>query len=146
MDTFEAFATEHDVKATAHRTVGNPSMVGTWGSEARHYLVVLSRPCTVERESLGRKQEKVDHTFALHYSMGKAVKGKPRACDVLQSAASDAQLTVNCANFADWCNELGDDPDSRAALKLYETCKAQTEKLREFLGEELFAKLLLCEE
>jgi hypothetical protein len=59
----------------------------------------------------------------------------PSAADVLECLLSDASTVESMSTFAEWCAELGYDEDSRRAERTYDAIKAQTARLRAFLGD-----------
>lgn len=56
----------------------------------------------------------------------------PSAADVLACLISDAELADQY--FEDWCEELGEDPDSRKALATYLSCQESGSKVKHLLG------------
>ncbi len=73
---------------------------------------------------------------------GSAHKKAPTAEDVLGCLISDAQSFENLRGFEEWAQEYGGEMDTpkarKAARRTYNAVEEQTEKLREFLGHELF--------
>lgn len=67
---------------------------------------------------------------------------RPNLSDVLDNLASDAATVDSAGRFEDWADELGFDSDSRRAESIYDTCRAQAHKLRDFLGGDVFESLL----
>lgn len=55
----------------------------------------------------------------------------PTAADVLSCLTSDASVPES---FTDWCDDMGGDPDSRAAFATWEECRKLVHRLRAFLG------------
>lgn len=79
------------------------------------------------------------------YSMGPALCREPTADDVLQDLFSDACGYENAGgDFEAWCSEYGYDADSRKAERTFRAVETQTEKLRQFLGED-YEKALYAE-
>ncbi len=81
------------------------------------------------------------------FSKGQGHKGAPPTIDeVLECLASDAGLIENSRNFDEFCSEIGaeieSDEDRRRELKSYKQCKAQTERLKIFLGQDAYETLL----
>jgi hypothetical protein len=74
--------------------------------------------------------------------MGLAHTQEPTTEDVLNSLASDAAGIENARSFEAWCNHYGYDTDSRRAEKTFNVCERQAEKLKSFLGEELYKQYL----
>lgn len=56
----------------------------------------------------------------------------PTAIDVLNACLSDASAID--LTFENWCSELGFDPDSRKAERIYNQCIQQTIQLKQLLG------------
>lgn len=61
------------------------------------------------------------------YFTGKAVQGVPSYDDVMYALTCDAEA-LNLS-FEDWATELGYDPDSREAERVYNACCANARKL-----------------
>lgn len=84
-------------------------------------------------------------TVTLHYRRrrltvpfytGSGWTGEPNASDVLTCLLDDA-LSVDVANgFDDWARDLGYDPDSRKAERIYRAFKRVSRRLRRFLGDD----------
>ena len=68
------------------------------------------------------------------YFTGSAHTSEPVAADVLAMLLLDARGPEYQA-FEEWAEELGYDPDSRSAERVYEACKAIGKQLGELLGE-----------
>lgn len=98
-----------------------------WNDRAYHYKVTLKR---------GPKR----HTT--FWSQGSAVTKPPEADDVLDNLASEASSFDNSGTFEQWADEYGYDTDSRTAERIYKAVAAASAKLKKFLGEELYKKLL----
>jgi len=95
------------------------------------------------RCSFRRGTGKSASRFTTSFSMGKGHNGKaPEAGDVLDCLASDASSIENAKGFEDWANDMGWDSDSRKAEKIFNACKSQAVKLKEFLGDESYQELL----
>lgn len=80
--------------------------------------------------------------MTLFYSMGIGHHRAPTVQDVLDCLASDSATVHTAADFDDWCRELGFDPDSRRAERTFHACEYQARKLKQFLGDDEFNKLL----
>jgi hypothetical protein len=78
-------------------------------------------------------------TLAVPYYTGPGLRDRmadgPSAEDVLDCLLSDASTVESVSTFEEWCAELGYDEDSRRAERTYEAIKAQTVRLRAFLGD-----------
>ena len=103
----------------------NPNMPD-W-KDANHFK------CTLK---MGKKQ------MTLYFSQGYGINGEPEAASVLDCLASDANCIDNAQTFVAWASELGYDPDSRKAEKIFKVCEKQAEKLKNFLGDDLYEDLL----
>jgi hypothetical protein len=95
--------------------------------DAYHYKVILR---------MGKKQ------MTTYFSMGYAHSNEPQVEEVINCLASDSFCTDNDTSFEEWCSSLGYDSDSRKAERIYNVCQKQAEKLKGFLGEDLYNKLL----
>lgn len=69
------------------------------------------------------------------FFMGSALTREPTAADVLSSLLLDATSVENAGSFEEWARDLGYDPDSRKAEKIYRACERTVPKLRRFLGD-----------
>jgi hypothetical protein len=68
--------------------------------------------------------------------------GPPELSDVLEVLAADAAVVDEAQSFEDWAIQLGFDPDSRYAERLYRAAQRQACRLRELLGDEYYSRLL----
>ena len=83
--------------------------------------------------------------MTLIYSKGYGHKGQPpETLEVLECLHSDCQLVETVSDFEQWCGDLGYDTDSRKALKTYNACKNQANKLKNLLGDK-YTAFLQCE-
>lgn len=88
-----------------------------------------AHPWTVRLSYQGRQ-------LTVPFYMGQALTEEPTAEEVLECLLSDAS-GVECArSFEDWASDLGFDPDSRKAERIYKACERIAVKLRRFLGED----------
>lgn len=94
-------------------------------------------PANWYRVTLTRKRRRMTVPFG----MGSALTSEPSAHDVLSALLSDAASIENSRSFEEWADELGFDEDSRKAEKTYNADVTQTEKLKEFLGDDYQAYL-----
>lgn len=74
-----------------------------------------------------------------HASRGSVMIGgcaidPPSAADVLYALSLDASV-LDSATFEDWAGDLGYDPDSRAAEKIYRACLEIALKMRAAIGD-----------
>lgn len=126
MRTMQQFVNKNRIKARADWADSNPHMDDFQGN---HFKVTL--------RMAGRQ-------MTLAFSQGYAVGGEPTAADVLNCCAGDSSSVENARSFEDWASDLGYDPDSRKAEKIFKICEVQAAKLKKFLGEDLY-KILLWE-
>jgi len=67
------------------------------------------------------------------FFMGSAHCSEPTAADVLSSLVLDTQCGEE--SFEDFCADLGYDPDSRKAERIWAQCHKIAPKVRRFLGD-----------
>lgn len=133
--TYQDFIEKHRITLTYEYIDSNPHMDGFEGD---HYKVTLKRPIP------GRQHPALSQ-LSVPFSKGYGHKGvPPTAEDVLECLRSDA--CTDGDTFEEFCFSLGYDSDSRKAEKLYKAVQRQTDKLRRFLGADLFTELLQTEE
>ena len=119
------FCNKHKVKARADWADSNPNMADS--QNMNHFKVTLRHA--------GRQ-------MTLYFSQGYGISGEPTAADVLNCLASDSSSVENSREFEEWASDLGYDPDSRKAEKIYKTIIKQAERLKKFLGNDLYKTLL----
>lgn len=66
----------------------------------------------------------------------------PTAAGVLLSLVSDSSGVYPLTSFEDWADNYDYDKDSIKALKIYQACQEEADKLRKLLGTEKFEYLL----
>ncbi len=69
---------------------------------------------------------------------GRGWTREPDSYDVLEALLSDASVE-GYDQFEQWALDLGYDPDSRRAEKIYHACIEQTTQLRQLLGDDFEA-------
>ncbi len=80
--------------------------------------------------------------MTLTFSQGYGHNGAaPKVADVLDCLSSDASSVIS-ESFEDFAATMGYDTDSRKALRTYNVCKRQADKLQRMLGADLFTVLL----
>lgn len=126
--TIAEFVEQHNIQTASERVNSNPN--NPYRHDANHYKVTLTRKD-------GRKQKRL----TLYFSQGYRIRKEPDAASVLRALALDAS-SVETRNFEEWAREYGYDPDSRKADNLYRACQKEARKLRKFLGEDLYEKLI----
>ena len=69
---------------------------------------------------------------------GSAHKDPPDPCEVLETLLGEAGTVENSGDWRDWADELGYDPEDppRDLRRIYARTVRQTEKLRNFLGDD----------
>lgn len=72
-------------------------------------------------------------TTKYHAGTGHAM-ARPAVAAVLASLVSDAD--AGSESFEDFCSNLGYDPDSRKAEKIWKACKQIAPKIKKFLGSD----------
>lgn len=98
-----------------------------------HWIVTLSSKKTLQ-------------TMVLHFTQGAAHKGHPKLKDILSCCQSDANSVEGCGSFEDWAQDMGYDPDSRQAEKIYNACVKEREDLQRVLGDQAFQMLMKVED
>jgi hypothetical protein len=74
--------------------------------------------------------------FALDYRMGVGHNGrKPGLAEVVAAVLRDAEMGAE--TFEGWCDELGENTDSRKAERIWQACVAQRAKVVTLLGADL---------
>lgn len=99
-----------------HRT---DSLYQEWGDSASHWAVEIRRGA---------------NKFSINYSMGPAHKGNPDPLDVVFSLLSDIR-GVEDRELEDWAVDLGFDPNSRKAERIFKACKKTLEDLQRLFSE-----------
>ena len=64
----------------------------------------------------------------------------PKFADVLHCLVSDSEV-IDCATFEEWASDLGYDPDSLTAERVYKACLEIALKLRAMVGDTGLAQL-----
>lgn len=130
MQLLSEFIAQHKIKLTSCvRVASNPYIDA---SDMDHYKMVLTRL----RQCGGYAR------FTSYFSIGFGWKREPTAEDLLDCQAVEAASIENTGAFEEWASELGMDTDSRKAERTYKAACLQVEKLRQFLGEDLYSQLL----
>lgn len=145
----QQFITDHGITLTAHRVDTRPdrSKDDELSKDARHWrchIFAPSDPVTVTRN---QKQytRRVTKTMGLYFSHGSAHTEEPTLIEVLECLQSDFSSYENADGFEDWARDLGLEPDSRKAERIYKTVKRQAEQLRRVLGPDTFDEFLKVE-
>lgn len=145
MKTTQQFIEETGSTMTASRADANPHMTDFQGDHWRCVLKLTGKgknpfaPGTY----LGENWAPPVKQLTVYFSKGYGHNGaEPTADEVLDCLASDAASIENARGFEDWASDLGYDPDSRKAEKIFKACERQTAKLKAFLGEDRYQELL----
>ena len=69
------------------------------------------------------------------FHQGSGVEREPDAARVLDCILSDASSYESARTFEEWAADLGFDPDSRRAERIYRAVQKQTENVQHLLGE-----------
>lgn len=125
MTDVEQLARQHGITAAVVRADDNPNMVRE-GWDARHYRVTLR--CD------GRR-------LTVPFSQGLGIPHPPTVGDVLECLASDASSYDSANGFEDWAENLGMDPDSRKAERIYRAVERQTRGLRRLVSDVAYTEL-----
>ena len=145
MDVNE-FARKHRVKMTPTLVGSNPNMDDMpegsthWRCELRRSLPDVWQPGA--RGPTAPRVVRLRRTLTTYFSMGPAHCKEPTTEDLLDCLASDACTIENAPTFEEFARDLGYDEDSRKAERIFKVCQKQTEKLRQFLGDDTFALLV----
>lgn len=124
--TLEHFIHKEGIRMTSERVAQNPHMED--GFQGNHYK------CTLRRKN---------KRMTIYFSKGPWHEGKePKVDEVLDCLASDA--IDRSQTFESWASDLGLNPDSRKAEKLYKICLKQDRRVRSFLGD-AYQRLLEAE-
>jgi hypothetical protein len=115
------FVTKNRIKINVEWAESNKNMPDH--KDANHYKITLK---------MGNKQ------LTTYFSHGYGITGEPEADRVLERLASDSAGVENAQSFEDWAADLGYDTDSRKAEKIFHICERQAEKLKNFLGDDLY--------
>ena len=121
--TIRSFVEKHKIRMTADWADSNPNMDS---KDMNHFKCLLRRGPA---------------RMTIYFSQGYGIRGEPDAAGVLDCLASDAASVDNAQSFEEWARDLGYEEDSRAE-RTFKACESQAQKLRTFLGADLYAELL----
>lgn len=140
--TIDKFIERNGIEVSSVRTDHNVNMNDSQGMD--HWKVTLTRRAATGKRYNARKDgNAIVARMTLTFSQGSGWNGaEPKAKDVLECLGSEAGAFYTEPSFEDWCSDYGYDTDSRRALQTFKACKHQTERLRRFLGADLFEALL----
>jgi hypothetical protein len=137
--TIAQFVADNGITIKSEQTDRNPHMEGS--ADMDNYKVTLSR-VTGDRERRSGDIRKRTVRMTTYFSKGIGHHGaEPTAEEVLDCLSSDAAGIEN-TSFERWCDEYGCDTDSRKALKTFKACEHSAKRLRNFLGDDLYDRLL----
>ena len=146
--SIEQFISANQISMTADRVDANPNMQDS--RDMDHWKVTLVRLVLREgydtfhgyKGKLGPHQYRKER-LTTYFSKGYGHNGaKPTAEEVLDCLASDAGTVENTPDFEDFCSEFGYDSDSRKAEKTWKAIQHSASRLRNFLGDDLFDRLV----
>lgn len=120
------FIAHHGITMTADWAPSNPNM-DDMPAGSQHYRYRFKR---------GRR------TMTVPFSCGPAWARAPEASAVLGCLASDSASVENATGFDGWARDMGYEPDSRKAERIYKVCTRQAGRLAKFLGPEAYKELL----
>ena len=125
--TLQEFIRQECITLTAEKWPKNPNLDSPLPMD--HWKVILWSKWT---------------WLTTYFSKGLLFNGEaPNVDEVLDCLASDAQGIDQ--EFEDWASDLGYDPDSRKAEKVYKNIQRESEKLKNLLGEKAYKTLLEVE-
>lgn len=127
------FIARHGITMTADWADRNPNMDGDpeWARMASHWR------CRLVKSRDRRRQ------LTVYFSQGPAHASNPKVDDVLDCLAMDAAAIENASSFEDWCSEYGYDTDSRRAERIYNVCRREAKRLKQFIGNDAAYRTLL---
>ena len=129
-ETLENFIARNRITMTCERADGNPNFDGASGMH--HWRVVLRL-----RSKTGTR------SLSTYFSMGAGHNGAaPELDEVLNCLALDAGGVESANGFDDWAAEYGYSSDSRKAERTFRVCQRHAKRLRAFLGETEYSKIL----
>ena len=130
-ETLENFIARNRITMVCERADVNPDF-GNDGRDMDHWRVVLRLKAKTQTRS-----------FSTFFSMYRGYNGAtPDADTVLDCLASDASAVENTSGFEDWADEVGYSTDSRTAERIYKALQRNAKRLRAFLGEAEYRKLI----
>jgi hypothetical protein len=80
------------------------------------------------------------------YRAGIGHEGRtPKAADVMGDLLLDAESYDDADGFEDWARDFGYDTDSRRAERMYLACGETSRRLRNYLGADVYTRLMAAE-
>lgn len=125
----DVFLEKTGLTMEADRIDGRPDLEGTG---ATHLKEAYHFKCTLYH---GEK------SAVFYWSQGHGLGTEPPTLERLFTAILD-DARASFEPFEQWAAELGFDPDSRKAEKIYDLCKENNRRLLELLGKELMGEAL----
>lgn len=122
-ETLESVMSTLKVRITATIIAPSAARASDWPRGTHHYRVTLTYG--------GRSLRTL-------FSMGSAHTSGPTAIDVVGCLSRDM---LNGASFAEWCGDLGFDPASPKAERMYKACERSEASMRHVFGDELAERL-----
>lgn len=140
--TIEQFIERNRISLTSEPTDRNPHMDGSVDMD-NYKCVLVRREVTGKRYNARKDGTAIVARMTLYFSKGIGHHGaEPTVNEVLDCLASDAAIVENSGDFAGFCSELGYDEDSRKAERDWKATEHQTDRLKRFLGDELYDQLV----
>ena len=127
--TYQEFINKHSIKTSFRETSCNPYIMDD-DFKGRHYNSSITY---------------MDQSAVFPFSVGAAIDNPQTTC-LLECLKWDCGSVQNTEDFEDWADQVGFDPDSRKAEKIYNECKKQMGILQRLLGESVFNELMECED
>lgn len=127
--TLKGFLADHPVTMTTEWADRNPHMDDMPAGSSHWKCVLVSK-------ADGRRR------LTVYFSQGPAISREPSVEDLLDCLASDAATWENAQDFEDWARDLGYDPDSRKAERIYRAVEKQAKGLKRLLGDDAYDSLL----
>lgn len=119
---FIQYALERGLSLTCRRIDARPGGDDSdWARDARHFRCVLSRGVRVPLYRGGAVTGR--RRMIVYFSQGSAHTMDPTIADILGCFQSDFQGADQ--TFAEWARDLGYDPDSRKAERIYRAVTRQ---------------------
>lgn len=135
MQEYIDFIEKHQITLGMWSVMHRENLLSEWSAGSQHFKVRIRAGDTV--------------VWVGEYTYGSAHDINTWDCQrCLLDVLPSLQLDAGDADqpFEDWAIELGYDPDSRKAYKIWEACQAIRHTLRKHLGETVFNEFMGLEE
>lgn len=124
--TMQQFIDSNNIRVVQYTQVSQNKNNPGW-HDANHYYVTLKRK--------GGKQ------ISTYFSKGYGHSDEPQPNEILSCFALDSSGIENAGDYEDWLSEFGYE-DNASGRKLYNTCLKQSERVKRWLGDDLYEELL----